>query len=70
MTTQKQIAARKERLRELGLLDGSRRCWYCKVALGTNTVQRLDGTRFCSGECEASLTALEQAEAARQGKAR
>ena len=53
--TRKDLAARRERNRELGKLDAAHRCQFCKQALERVAVVRyLDGAKFCDDECLAS----------------
>jgi hypothetical protein len=48
----KDLAARRERNRELGQLDAAHRCQFCKKALEKLAVVRyLDGAKFCDDEC-------------------
>lgn len=46
------LAARRERNRELGQLDAAHRCQFCKKALEQLAVVRfIDGAKFCDDEC-------------------
>ena len=59
-----QLRARRERLREVGLMDASRRCKFCKRDLHETSQIWEDfllAGKFCSEEC---------LEAARHGKPR
>jgi hypothetical protein len=48
----KDLAARRQRNRELGELDAAHRCQFCKKALEKLAVVRyLDGAKFCDDEC-------------------
>jgi hypothetical protein len=48
----KDLAARRQQNRELGKLDASHHCQFCKQALEWVAVVRyLDGAKFCDDEC-------------------
>lgn len=49
------LAARRQRNRELGVEDAKHRCAYCRKALERFAVQRFeDGAKFCDDECLAA----------------
>lgn len=49
------LAARRQRLQELGQIDRANRCTFCRKALEKLEIVRfVDGAKFCDDECLAA----------------
>jgi hypothetical protein len=60
----RKLSARTAKTRRLGQQDAANRCALCKVPLGEQFITGLlDSRKFCSVECQKSMTVIERLEA-------